>query len=76
MFVPMSVILMLCMAYMNKAPNARLPKPVKNIVLVHGAFADASGWETVHKILTKKGYRVTAIQNPLTSLEDRAEALL
>lgn len=42
---------------------------VKNIVLVHGAFTDGSGWGDVHKILTKKGYRVTIVQNPLTSLE-------
>ncbi|HEX8315277.1 MAG TPA: alpha/beta hydrolase [Flavisolibacter sp.] len=42
----------------------------KNIVLVHGAFTDGSGWADVYKILTKKGYRVTIVQNPLTSLED------
>jgi pimeloyl-ACP methyl ester carboxylesterase len=42
---------------------------VKNIVIVHGAFADGSGWEDVYNILVKKGYRVTIVQNPLTSLE-------
>src|SRR5260370_34520117 len=42
---------------------------VKNIVVVHGAFADGSGWEGVHAILTKDGYRVTIVQNPLISLE-------
>ncbi|MCX2480296.1 alpha/beta hydrolase [Pedobacter sp. MC2016-15] len=41
---------------------------VKNIVLVHGAFADASGWKAVYEILTKKGYHVSMVQNPLTSL--------
>lgn len=47
---------------------------LKNIVIVHGAFADASGWEAVYKILTKDGYHVTLVQNPLTSLEDDAAA--
>lgn len=43
---------------------------VKNIVLVHGAFADGSGYRGLFDILTKKGYNVTVVQNPLTSLED------
>lgn len=47
---------------------------VKNIVLVHGAFADGSGWENVFKILTGRGYNVTMVQNPLTSLEDDVAA--
>lgn len=49
--------------------NASAQKvPVKNIVLVHGAFADGSGWKAVYDILTKKGYHVSIVQNPLTSL--------
>jgi len=47
---------------------------VKNIVLVHGAFADGSGWRGVYDELTRKGYRVTVVQNPLTSLEDDVAA--
>ena len=43
---------------------------VKNIVLVHGGFVDGSGWEGVYKILTKKGYHVTVVQNPTITLED------
>ena len=42
----------------------------KNIVLVHGAFADGSGWRGVYDELTQRGYRVTIVQNPLTSLAD------
>lgn len=42
-------------------------KPVKNIVLVHGAFVDGSGWKPVYEILTKAGYHVTIVQQPLTS---------
>jgi pimeloyl-ACP methyl ester carboxylesterase len=39
------------------------------IVLVHGAFADASGWDAVIRILQSKGYDVSAVQNPLSSYE-------
>jgi pimeloyl-ACP methyl ester carboxylesterase len=48
--------------------------PVKNIVLVHGAFADGSGWKPVADILRKDGYTVTVAQPPLTSLEDDVAA--
>jgi len=47
---------------------------VKNIVLVHGAFADGSGWKALYHLLTGKGYQVTIVQNPLTSLEDDVAA--
>jgi pimeloyl-ACP methyl ester carboxylesterase len=40
------------------------------ILLVHGAFADGSSWATVIPFLQKAGYRVTAVQQPLTSLTD------
>lgn len=46
----------------------------KNIVIVHGAFADGSGFKSVFNILTKKGYNVTIVQNPLTSLKDDVDA--
>lgn len=45
-----------------------------NIVLVHGAFADGSGWRRVYDILTARGHRVTIVQNPLTSLADDVAA--
>lgn len=47
---------------------------VKNVVLVHGAFADGSGWRGVYDELTRRGYRVTVVQNPLTSLADDVAA--
>ena len=43
---------------------------VRNIVLVHGAFADGSSWSSVIERLSAMGYHVTAVQNPMTSLED------
>jgi pimeloyl-ACP methyl ester carboxylesterase len=48
--------------------------PVKNVVLVHGAFADGSGWEAVYKILKKKGYNVSIVGNPNTGLADDVAA--
>src|SRR5215470_1906995 len=51
--------------------SRRAPRPV--IVLVHGAFADASGWSRVIPILQRDGYFVTAVQIPLTSLSDDIE---
>ncbi|GEL98145.1 alpha/beta fold hydrolase [Cellulomonas terrae] len=47
---------------------------VRNIVLVHGAFADGSGWRGVYDLLTARGYRVSVVQNPLTSFEDDVAA--
>lgn len=47
---------------------------VKNVVLVHGAFADGSGWRKVYDNLTARGYRVSIVQNPLTSLADDVAA--
>lgn len=46
----------------------------RNVVLVHGAFADGSGWRGVYDALTARGYRVTIVQNPLTSLADDVAA--
>jgi pimeloyl-ACP methyl ester carboxylesterase len=43
---------------------------VKNIVLVHGAFADGSSWSKVIPLLQEMGYRAVAVQNPMTSLAD------
>lgn len=48
--------------------------PVKNIVLVHGAWADGSGWQGVYDILRKDGYNVSIVANPLTSLADDVAA--
>src|SRR6478672_7647455 len=47
---------------------------VRNIVLVHGAATDGSGWRGVHDILTRDGYRVSVVQQPLTGLADDVAA--
>ena len=58
---------MLIGATMNAAAA---PTGIKNVVLVHGAFADGSGWEAVAKILEKDGYTVSVAQPPETSYAD------
>ena len=48
--------------------------PVKNIVLVHGAWVDGSGWKPVYDILRKEGFNVTMVQEPETSFADDVTA--
>jgi len=48
--------------------------PIRNVVLVHGAYADGSSWSAVIERLQKAGLHVTSVQNPLTSLADDAAA--
>src|ERR1700740_1354446 len=50
-----------------QAVVATPPTGIKNVVLVHGAFADGSGWEAVTNILQKDGYTVSVAQPPETS---------
>ncbi|MET3501292.1 pimeloyl-ACP methyl ester carboxylesterase [Mucilaginibacter rubeus] len=57
-----------------KNAQAQQAPRIKNVVLVHGAFADGSGWRALFDVLTSKGYNVTIVQNPLTSLEADVEA--
>src|SRR5580704_5197238 len=62
---------MLCGAALASAPNLRAQKPeVKNIVLVHGAWADGSGWRAVYDNLVKDGFNVSIVQEPETSFQD------
>ena len=56
------------------ATGAAAQTVVKNIVLVHGAWADGSNWSKVVPLLEAKGFHVVAVQNPLTSLGDDVAA--
>jgi pimeloyl-ACP methyl ester carboxylesterase len=47
---------------------------VQNIVLVHGAWADGSGWKSVYDILVKEGFNVSMVQEPETSFQDDVAA--
>jgi pimeloyl-ACP methyl ester carboxylesterase len=56
--------------------SSALPREqaVRNVVLVHGAFVDGSGWRGVYNNLAARGYQVRIVQNPLTSLADDVAA--
>jgi pimeloyl-ACP methyl ester carboxylesterase len=68
--VAASAVLATSIATSAATPSAA----VKNIVLVHGAFADGSGWMAVAKILRRDGFKVGVAQPPETSLEDDVAA--
>ena len=73
----LSRVLMLAGGLLGMAPAvsfAETTPAVHNIVLVHGAFADATSWDKVAQILRKKGYNVAEVANPLTSLQDDVAA--
>ncbi|MDM0117464.1 alpha/beta hydrolase [Variovorax sp. J22R133] len=55
-----------------QAPTTHAPRTT--VVLVHGAFADGSGWDKVIPLLQAKGLDVVSVQNPLTSLADDVAA--
>src|SRR5262245_46859581 len=60
---------------LSGSPHAQSQQPpVKNIVLVHGAFADGTSWAKVIPLLEARGFHVVAVQNPLTSLSDDVNA--
>ncbi|WP_371543548.1 alpha/beta hydrolase [Streptomyces sp. NBC_00554] len=56
------------------APSHPGDAPVRNVVLVHGAYADGSSWSEVIERLQSAGMNVTSVQNPLTSLADDVAA--
>jgi pimeloyl-ACP methyl ester carboxylesterase len=67
LIAPLAVASLLGVGPVRPHP-AVAPAPVRNIVLVHGAFADGSSYAKVIPLLEAQGYRVTAVQNPLSSL--------
>src|SRR5438270_10308176 len=66
-------IVLLLLSY--RALSAQSEKGrVRNIVLVHGAWADGSGWKGVYDILVKDGYNVSIVQEPETSFKEDVAA--
>src|SRR5438270_817600 len=69
---------LLCVALLLLACNAisaQTEQPrVRNIVLVHGAWADGSGWKGVYDILVRDGYNVSIVQEPETSFKEDVAA--
>jgi pimeloyl-ACP methyl ester carboxylesterase len=68
---------LLCLCALGTSHNSvaqTSPTPIKNIVLVHGAWADGSGWKGVYDILVKDGFKVSIVQEPETSFQDDVAA--
>src|ERR1700687_6412383 len=59
---------------LNRAAGAQTSPKTKNVVFVHGLFADGSCWSKVIARLQQKGINCTSVQNPLTSLHEASEA--
>lgn len=60
---------------MSARMNYQKRPSIKNIILVHGAFVDGSGWKPVYDLLVKKGYQVSVVKQPLTSFENDLAAI-
>ena len=68
-----AVMLLAALAFANfssKALAKEKPMPIKNIVLVHGAWADSSSWAKIIPLLEAKGFHAVAVHNPLSSIDD------
>jgi pimeloyl-ACP methyl ester carboxylesterase len=61
-------------ALLSQPSFAKAAAPIRNVVLVHGLFADGSSWGKVIPILQRAGLNVTAVQNPLTSFQEDVDA--
>jgi pimeloyl-ACP methyl ester carboxylesterase len=66
----LALFLIVCCALFAQNAEHR----VRNIVLVHGAWADGSGWKGVYDILIKDGYNVSIVQEPETSFKEDVAA--
>ena len=65
----------LCVVVLSRIPTSQAQdSKVKNIVLVHGAWADGSGWRGIYDILVKDGFNVSIVQEPETSFQDDVAA--
>src|SRR5712672_1367160 len=67
-----AIALMIAMG--GATAHAETKLAAKDIVIVHGALVDGSGWRAVHDILTGHGFHVTVVQEPLTGLAEDVEA--
>lgn len=72
MLKPWFIIGIALLSYSTLA--AQNQAPIRNIVLVHGAWADGSGWKGVYEILVKDGYKVSIVQEPETSFKEDVAA--
>src|SRR5271167_4807303 len=65
-----SLCIVLLLLTCNALSAQNKEHPIRNIVLVHGAWADGSGWRGVYDILVKDGYNVSIVQEPETSFQE------
>ncbi|MBB5357117.1 pimeloyl-ACP methyl ester carboxylesterase [Rhodanobacter sp. ANJX3] len=70
-----SLFLATALALATLSSTAMAATPVHNIVLVHGAWVNGSGWKPVYDILVKDGYHVSVAEHPLTSFDDDVTAV-
>ncbi len=73
-YVKAGLICLCALGISNNSVAQTSGAPVKNIVLVHGAWADGSGWKGVYDILVKDGYNVSIVQEPETSFKEDVAA--
>src|SRR5438105_7750026 len=66
-------IVLAIVTYLTLSAQSEPPR-IRNIVLVHGAWADGSGWKGVYDILVKDGYNVSIVQEPETSFKEDVAA--
>jgi pimeloyl-ACP methyl ester carboxylesterase len=71
---PLCIAVLLLLTCSALSAQNRAPR-VRNIVLVHGAWVDGSGWKSVYDILVKDGYNVSIVQEPLTSFPEDVTAV-
>jgi pimeloyl-ACP methyl ester carboxylesterase len=69
-----SLCIVLSLLICGALPAQNEERRVRNIVLVHGAWADGSGWKGVSDILVKDGYNVSIVQEPETSFKEDVDA--
>lgn len=68
--------LLACVLLLASTTAVVAAPPIKNIVIVHAALSDGSGWRGVFDELTQDGFNVTVVQQPMTSLDDDVRATL
>jgi len=75
-FLSTATVLIALLAFAGETASAAgsPPPPARNVVLVHGAWADGSSWSEVIPLLQQAGLHVVSVQNPLTSLSDDVAA--
>jgi pimeloyl-ACP methyl ester carboxylesterase len=74
-YVKTGLVCLCALAMSNNSVVAQTSgTPISNIVLVHGAWADGSGWKAVYDILVKDGFNVSIVQEPETSFQDDVAA--